>query len=159
MSMGDEVVIVGAGLSGLCCGLRLQQANVPFRIVEAADGIGGRIQTDMVDGFQLDRGFQVFLTAYPEAKKLLDYNALDLRSFEPGALVRYGGAFHRLTDPWRRPVQGLRSVFSPIGSFMDKARVGLMRSRVLKGTLEDRFLSPETTTLQALQSSGFSPSM
>ncbi len=157
--MDDDVLIVGAGLSGLCCGLRLQQSNVRFHILEAADGVGGRVRTDTVEGFQLDRGFQVFLTAYPEAKKLLDYNALDLRSFEPGALVRYGGAFHRLTDPWRRPVQGLRSVFSPIGTFMDKVRVGLLRSRVLKGTLEDRFLGPETTTMQALQSFGFSACM
>lgn len=157
--MDDEVLIVGAGLSGLCCGIRLQQANVRFRILEATDGVGGRIRTDTVEGFQLDRGFQVFLTAYPEAKKLLDYNALDLRRFEPGALVRFGGAFHRLTDPWRRPVQGLRSVFSPIGSLIDKARVGWLRSRVLRGTLDDRFRGPETTTLQALQSSGFSASM
>ena len=157
--MDDEVLIVGAGLSGLCCALRLQQSNVRFRILEAADGVGGRVRTDTVDGFQLDRGFQVFLTAYPEAKKLLNYDALDLRCFEPGALVRYGGAFHRLTDPWRRPVQGLRSAFSPIGTFMDKVRVGLLRSRVLRGTQEDRYRSPETTTLQALQASGFSPSM
>jgi phytoene dehydrogenase-like protein len=159
MSMSDEVVIVGAGLSGLCCGLRLQQSCIPFRIVEASDGIGGRIRTDMVDEFQLDRGFQVFLTAYPEAKKLLNYTALDLHSFEPGAFVHFGGAFHRLTDPWRRPMQGLQSIFSPIGTFMDKARVGLLRSRMLRGTLEDRFLGPETTTLQALQTLGFSASM
>ncbi len=157
--MDDEVLIVGAGLAGLCCGIRLQQANVRFRILEAADGVGGRIRTDTVEGFQLDRGFQVFLTAYPEAQKLLDYNALDLRCFEPGALVRFGGAFHRLTDPWRRPVQGLASVFSPIGTFTDKVRVGLLRSRVLRGTLEDRFRGQETTTLRALQTSGFSSSM
>ena len=157
--MEDEVLIVGAGLAGLCCALRLQQSNVRFRILEAADGVGGRVRTDRVDGFQLDRGFQVFLIAYPEAKKLLNYEALDLRRFEPGALVRHGGAFHRLTDPWRRPVQGLRSVCSPVGTFMDKMRVGLLRSRVLRGTLEDRFRGPETTTLQALQSSGFSSAM
>ncbi len=157
--MDDEVLIVGAGLAGLCCALRLQQSNVRFRILEAADGVGGRVRTDRVDGFQLDRGFQVFLIAYPEAKKLLNYEALDLRRFEPGALVRHGGAFHRLTDPWRRPVQGLRSVCSPVGTFMDKMRVGLLRSRVLRGTLEDRFRGPETTTLQALQSSGFSSAM
>ena len=65
--MDDEVLIVGAGLAGLCCALRLQQSNVRFRILEAADGVGGRVRTDRVDGFQLDRGFQVFLIAYPAA--------------------------------------------------------------------------------------------
>jgi len=154
-----DVLIVGAGLAGLCCARRVQQAGLRFLVLEASDGVGGRIRTDRIDGFQLDRGFQVFLTAYPEAKRLLDYQALDLRAFRPGALVRQGFAFHCLTDPWRRPLQGLRSLFSPIGSFWDKERVVRLRSRVLKGTLEDRFNEPETTTLQALQDAGFSPSI
>ena len=157
--MVHDVLIVGAGLAGLCCARHVQRAGLRPLVLEATDGVGGRVKTDRVEGFRLDRGFQVFLTAYPEAKKTLDYQALDLRSFQPGALVRYGGAFHRLTDPWRRPLQGLRSLFTPVGSFLDKARVGRLRSQVLRGSLEDCFNGPETTTLQALQVAGFSPSM
>jgi phytoene dehydrogenase-like protein len=112
-----------------------------------------------VDGFRLDRGFQVFLTSYPEAKAILDYEALDLKPFLPGALVRYGGRFHELTDPWRRPLSAMRSLFSPIGSIADKLRVASFRSRSLRGTIEDRFRDPETTSYQALQDAGFSPSM
>jgi phytoene dehydrogenase-like protein len=67
-----DVLIVGAGLAGLCCARRVQQAGLSFLVLEASDGVGGRIRTDRIDGFQLDRGFQVFLTAYPEAKRLLD---------------------------------------------------------------------------------------
>lgn len=157
--MNHDVLIVGAGLSGLCCARRLQQQGLRCLVLESSDGVGGRIRTDTVDGFRLDRGFQVFLTSYPEAKSILDYEALKLKPFLPGALVRYGGRFHELTDPWRRPLSAIRSLFSPIGSFADKLRVASFRSRSLRGTIEDRFRDPETTSLQALQGAGFSPPM
>ena len=157
--MTHDVLIVGAGLAGLCCARRLQNQGVRSLLLEASDGVGGRIRTDLVDGFRLDRGFQVFLTIYPEAKQLLDYDALQLKPFLPGALVRHGGRFHQLTDPWRRPLAALRSLFSPIGSFADKLLVARLRSRSLKGTFEERFRDPETTTFQALQDAGFSTAM
>ena len=85
--MKQDVVIVGAGLSGLCCARRLHELGICFLLLEASDGVGGRIRTDVVNGFRLDRGFQVFLTSYPEAKRILDYDALRLTPFLPGALV------------------------------------------------------------------------
>lgn len=112
--MNHDVLIVGAGLSGLCCARSLQQQGIRSLVLESSDSVGGRIRTDTVDGFRLDRGFQVFLTSYPEAKSILDYEALDLKPFLPGALVRYGGRFHELTDPWRRPLSAIRSLFSPL---------------------------------------------
>src|ERR1700688_3845969 len=75
-----EVVIIGAGLAGLSCALSLEAAGVPVTLLEASDRPGGRISTDLVEGFRLDRGFQVLLTAYPEAKRLLDYDALQLKN-------------------------------------------------------------------------------
>src|SRR5436190_24043276 len=105
------VLIVGAGLAGLACARRLREVGFSFQILEAADGVGGRVRTDIVDGFRLDRGFQVLLTAYPEAQRLLDYAALDLRPFAPGALIRYRGRFHRVVDPRRSPVGGLKTFF------------------------------------------------
>jgi phytoene dehydrogenase-like protein len=157
--MKPDVIIVGAGLSGLCCARILQQRGIRYRILEAADGVGGRIRTDEVQGFRLDRGFQVFLTSYPEAKEVLDYDKLKLKPFLSGALVRYGGRFHGLSDPWRRPLAALRSLPSPIGSFYDKLRVARFRSQTLRGTIEDRLRDPETTSLRALQDAGFSPAM
>lgn len=157
--MTVDVVIVGAGLAGLCCARQLVGRGIRPVILEASDGVGGRIRTDIVDGFRLDRGFQVFLTSYPEARAVLNYEALKLRAFRPGACIRYGGHFYRLADPWRRPWAGLRSIFSPIGTLADKLRVARLRSRTLAGTLEDRFRDPETTTLQGLRDEGFSESM
>ena len=157
--MKQDVLIVGAGLSGLCCARKLQQQGMGCLVLEASDGVGGRIRTDIVDGFRLDRGFQVILTSYPEAKSILDYEMLDLKPLLPGALVRFGGLFHELTDPWRRPFAAMRSLRSPIGTFADKLRVAGFRSRSLRGTIEDRFCDPETTSLKALEDAGFSPSM
>lgn len=157
--MKHDAIVVGAGLAGLCCAVQLQRSGADFVMVEASDSVGGRIRTDRVDGFQLDRGFQVFLTSYPEAKQQLDYRALRLKPFLPGAMVRHAGGFHLLADPWRSPFSAVSSLLSPIGSFADKLRIARLRSRSLRGSVEDRFDDPETTTLRALQDAGFSDSI
>ena len=86
-----DAIIVGGGIAGLSCATELHARGKSFVILEASDRVGGRVATDEVDGFKLDRGFQVFLTAYPEAKRVLDYAALQLREFEPGAMVWVDG--------------------------------------------------------------------
>ena len=83
--MAHEVVIVGGGLSGLCCALELYRNRVSFLLVEATDHVGGRVKIDQCDGFLLDREFQVLLTTYPEAQRVLDYSALRLKPFYPGS--------------------------------------------------------------------------
>ncbi len=157
--MSSPVVIVGGGLAGLCCAKRLREGGVPSIVLEASDDIGGRVRTDRVDGFLLDRGFQVLLTAYPETQRQLDYRALDLRSFLPGALVRVDGRFHRVVDPWRRPIDALRHALSPIGSIADKARVARLRHRVVSGTLDRLWSRSERSTRTALVEDGFSDAM
>ena len=66
-----DVLIVGAGLAGLACAQCLEDEGVACRILEASDGAGGRVRTDVVDGFRLDRGFQVFLEAPGPSRFLL----------------------------------------------------------------------------------------
>jgi len=150
-----DAVIIGAGLAGLVCARRLHAAGLKFVICEAADRVGGRVATDLSGGFRLDRGFQVLLTAYPEARRLLDYDALGLCRFYPGALVRHGGRWHRVADPFRHPIAGLRGAFSPIGSFADKLRAGWSRLRGFDFARAD----PDLTTMDALLAAGFSESM
>ncbi|HSF56008.1 MAG TPA: FAD/NAD(P)-binding protein, partial [Algoriphagus sp.] len=79
----EKIYIIGAGLSGLVAALELEKSGFTPIILEASDRIGGRMKTDEVDGFLLDHGFQVLNTAYPEAKKYLDFQALNLKYFDP----------------------------------------------------------------------------
>ena len=155
-----DVVVVGAGLAGLACARELGRRGVGCQVLDAADAVGGRVRTDRVDGFLVDRGFQVHLTAYPEARRVLDYDALDLRPFEPGALVWRGGGFERLGDPLRRPLQALPTLLADVGTLADKLRVLRLRQSVLRGSVDDLWTRPETTTEDALRTRyGFSERM
>lgn len=151
----EPVIIIGAGLSGLSCALHLQDKGIPFLILEGSDGVGGRVRTDEVDGFLLDRGFQVYLDAYPEAGKLLDLEALDLKKFEPGALIYDGKKLHRVMDVFRRPAAVISSALAPMGSVMDKLRVALLRFTILNGQIR----KPDQTTESFLSGFGFSKRM
>ncbi len=155
----DEVVIVGGGLAGLACALRLHAAGVQSLIVESGDAVGGRVRTDVVDGFLLDRGFQVFLDAYPEAGALLDKSALDLRPFKSGALVFQNGKLRRVMDVFREPQYLLASALAPIGSLTDKLRVALLKWRLSRASMADIAAHEDVTTEQYLQRAGFSSCM
>jgi phytoene dehydrogenase-like protein len=155
----SDVVIIGAGLAGLSCALSLNAAGVQATLLEAGDRPGGRVSTDIVDGFRLDRGFQVLLTAYPEAKRLLAYDALQLKKFEPGALVWHDGKFHRFADPVRNPAGAAQFLLDPIVSLADKLNVAKLRARVQAGTWEEMFARPEKTTRAYLQAVPFSAHM
>lgn len=159
MRDSPEVIVVGGGLAGLCCALRLHEAAVPVQLLEAGSRVGGRIQTDLIEGFRLDRGFQVLLTAYPEARRMLDYATLDLHPLEPGAWIYFRGGLHRLDDPWRHPLTALGALLSPVAPLSDKLRVSRLRSRVMAGPVEALLERPETSTLDALRSDGFSDVM
>ena len=159
MTSSPDVVIVGAGLAGLCCARELQAKGISFQIIEASDGIGGRVRTDAVDGFLLDRGFQVLMTAYPEAKRTLDYARLELKAFVPGALSWYAGRMNKLVDPWRTPGAWKEAFRSDFGTLMDKLRIARLRGRVRRSSIEEIFQRPERSTKEALQAEGFSSEM
>lgn len=131
--MDHKAVIVGAGLAGLCCARELERHGLDCVVLEAADAPGGRVRTDLVDGFRLDRGFQVLLTSYPEVQAVLDVPALQLRSFVAGAAVWRDGALHSLADPWRRPIAGLKSLASPVGSVSDKCEQASIQGAMVSG--------------------------
>jgi phytoene dehydrogenase-like protein len=156
---GKRVLIVGGGLAGLACAVRLQDTGAQPLIVEASDDVGGRVRTDLVDGFRLDRGFQVYLDAYPEAGKFLDLPRLDLRPFQPGALVYRDGRLHRVMDVFRDPRHLLASALAPVGSLADKLRVATLRWRISRSTLEDIATRTDLTTEAYLRRAGFSRRM
>lgn len=129
--MSLPIVIIGAGLAGLNCARLLNEQAERFLLIDANDRIGGRVQTDIVEGFQLDHGFQVFQTAYPEAKLALDYANLHLTALETGALIRHRGAWVRMADPWRQPQYTLSTLFNSVGNVADRFRLFQLRRHVL----------------------------
>jgi phytoene dehydrogenase-like protein len=154
-----EVVVVGAGLAGLSCARHLMSRSVSFVVLEAHDRIGGRLKTDELDGFLLNHGFQVLQTAYPEARRQLNYHRLDLKPFAPGAIIRVAGKFMRVSDPRRRPRDIWSSLTAPVGTFTDRLRMVRMASSARRGSVSSLFRSPDMTTLEYLQSQGISEKM
>jgi phytoene dehydrogenase-like protein len=155
-----DVAVVGAGLAGLGCAVRLEQAGLSVKLLEAEDAVGGRIRTDQVDGFRLDRGFQLLLTGYPELVHQIDMKALRLRPFTRGALVRHGGRFHHFADPFRGSLGAALSIaVDPVVTIGDKLRIARLRRMVSQGDPANLFRKPEVTTRRFLEEYGFSSKM
>lgn len=154
-----NIAIVGAGLAGLAAAKELVSGGHEVQVFEASDGVGGRVRTDAVDGFLLDRGFQIMLSAYPECQDALDYSALELCTFEPGARIRWNGEFHRLGDPLRQPLTVLDTLRAPIGSPIDKARILAFRLACARGTEEEIWKGVGTTAAVRFEKAGFSDNM
>ena len=157
--MKTDVIIIGAGMSGLTAAVYLTKLGKSVQIFEAADSVGGRIKTENHNGFLLDHGFQVLLTAYPECKKLLNYKALDLKPFLPGATVLYEKGQFEIADPFRRPKALFSTIFAPVGSLKDKANTFFLKNRLVSSSIEKLFSKSEVSTLQQLQKYGFSQKM
>ncbi|KAG5029113.1 hypothetical protein JHK87_012627 [Glycine soja] len=153
------VIVIGAGLAGLAAATHLNSQNIPFLLLEASDAVGGRVRTDIVDGFLLDRGFQIFITAYPEAQKLLNYQSLNLQKFYSGARIFYDGQFHTVADPLRHFWDSARSLTNPIGSPLDKLLIGSTRIRALAKSDEEILTAEEVPTIELLKKLGFSDSI
>jgi phytoene dehydrogenase-like protein len=160
METSYPVVIIGGGAAGLSCAYYLHKAGIHFLLLEASDAVGGRIRTDLVEGFRLDRGFQILLTSYPEVRQLLDFGSLQLGAFRSGAMVRTENGFARFPDPLREPTTIFTTLSAPIGTLEDKLRLLKLRQEVKAITQSaDFFLDQDTDTLSYLQDYGWSERM
>jgi len=152
-----RVVVIGAGAAGLVCARTLLRAGVSnVTVLEASDGVGGRVRSDVVDGFTLDRGFQVLFTAYPAAKRQLDYRRLDLRSFTPGAIIAQGDRRHILSDPARDPAALAPSVLTSIVPLADKLRTARFSTEMRATSVQAMMNRRDETTEDFLRRSHFS---
>ncbi|MEO8271376.1 MAG: FAD/NAD(P)-binding protein, partial [Aureliella sp.] len=133
---GSTIQVVGGGAAGLNCAVHLHRRSIKFHLIEASDGLGGRMRTDVVDGFRLDRGFQVFQNAYSEAKAALDYDALDLQTLVPGALVRKNSKWNRMVDPIRYPSFAISTIFNSIGNLSDRRKLAKLLWDVWRTPIE-----------------------
>ena len=154
--MQYDVIIVGAGVAGLTAALELHRAGKRVVIFEATDRVGGRIATDVVDDYVLDRGFQVLLSAYPETQKYLDYTKLNLKHFGAGAIILRKGKKHLIADPLRHPAHMFSSLLAPVGSIKDKLNIFLLRQSLKPSPINEIFNAPEKSTYEKLKELGFS---
>jgi phytoene dehydrogenase-like protein len=151
-----DVIIIGGGLSGLAAARSVAAAGLVPLVLEANADVGGRVSTDVVDGFLLDRGFQAMLDSYPEVRRQLDLPALKLGRFSAGALVFRKGGFGRVADPWRDPLAGVRSLFSGVFTPADAWRMLQLRSEAILALEGDPVEHGDDSAARALHRRGFS---
>ena len=151
-----SIHIIGGGISGLIAARVLEEHGLSATIIEATDRLGGRVKTDVVDGYSLDHGFQVLLTAYPAAKKYLDFDALALQEFLPGSAIFKNGKQKIIGDPLRNLSLLLPTLFSGIGTVNDKLKILALNRRLKKKSIQNIFAEKEQTTLVYLENIGFS---
>jgi protoporphyrinogen oxidase len=151
-----KIHIIGGGVSGLIAASILEKKGFNPTVLEATERVGGRIKTDIIDGYQLDHGFQVILTAYPAVIKYLDYKALELQLFLPGASIFKAHRQSIIGDPLRDISLLISTLFSGIGSISDKFKILKLNHKIKKKSLTDIFSEKEQTTISYLRELGFS---
>ena len=151
-----KIHIIGAGISGLIAAQVLEKNGYHPIIIEASNTVGGRVKTDIVAGYNLDHGFQVLLTSYPAAQKYLDFNALQIQKFLPGATIFKNGKTQTIGDPLRSISLLLPTLFSSVGTFSDKIKILKLNTFLKKKSIEAIFKTDEKSTLKYLQDFGFS---
>ncbi len=150
-----HVAVVGGGLAGLVAARHLAEAGAEVELLEERDRVGGRVRTRVVDGFTLDRGFQVFFSAYPAARRELEYDDLDLRGFAPGATIARPNHRSTLADPFGDPSAALPTLLNRDVRTADKLRLFRLQ-RELKRRDGDELLDSDTTIREYLEGYGFS---
>jgi phytoene dehydrogenase-like protein len=150
------VAVAGGGLAGLVAARRLADAGADVTVFERHDTVGGRVRTRRVDGYVLDRGFQVLFPAYPAVRRELDIDALDLQRFAPGAVLARPGERSTLADPLRDPRALPDTLRNPEVTTTDKLRTLALRQHVRTRDERETFAAPDATIREYLRDWGFS---
>jgi len=152
----EDVVVVGGGLAGLVAARHLAEDGFGVTLFEREPTAGGRVRSTHADGFTFDRGFQVLFTAYPAARRELDFGALDLRAFSPGAVICRGDRRSTLGDPLRDLGALVPSILNREVSTADKLRTLALKRELASKSLEDIWTDEDATIEQSLAARGFS---
>ena len=160
MTQGTETVdvaVVGAGLAGLACARRLTARGLDVRVLEAGDAVGGRVRTDHVDGYTLDRGFQVLNTGYPALAEVVDLDDLDLRPFAPSVSIQLDGRLVTFAHPLQRPASAGSVLRIPVGGLGGKTAVGIYAGLCATLPVASLRRRPDVTAAEAWRRSNIPP--
>lgn len=151
-----DVIIVGAGLSGLSAAYQLQQKGYKVAIYEANGKVGGRCKSDYIDGYILDKGLHFFQKGYSESKNTFDYKSLRMEPIYPGAMIHYNNNFHLVTNPLRNIGDVFSMAFLPFMNFRDKIKLASMLTFLMTSSDDQLKKFHSITTKEYLLSRGFS---
>ncbi|MFY7664562.1 NAD(P)/FAD-dependent oxidoreductase [Flavobacterium sp.] len=156
-----KVAIIGGGLAGLTCAWYLKKNGIAdVTVFESSDSVGGKVKTDLISGYRCDRGFQVLLPAYPETKKVLNYEALNLQRFDKGSLIFRNGKKIPFYDPENGVSALIQTVLKGPGSLRDKVLLLKLKLQLSRTSVDTILNSSDTrTSLSFLKDFGFSSSM
>ncbi len=146
-----DVLVIGAGLAGLQCARVLERAGRSVAVVEANDEVGGRVRTEVVDGFRCDLGFQLLNPAYPDAKHQLDLAALELRAFGRGIAVRRPNG---LVELGLDPASLRRAVRTPYADPRQLLALARWAAPAL-GSVPRLLTAPDPTLAESFDAAGF----
>lgn len=151
-----DVIIIGAGLSGLSAAYHLQSKGYSVAVFEASGKVGGRCKSDYIDGFILDRGVHFFQKAFSESRTAFDYRTLRMESIYPGVMLHYNHNFHLVTNPVKKIGDSLSLAFLPFMTFKDKMKMGSFLTYLMANTEENFKKLKDISTRAFLESRGFS---
>jgi len=158
--MAPKIAVIGDGIAGIYCCSELIKQGYEVDLYEKSGEIGGRMKTDLIEGFLIDHGFHVLQTGYEFTQSVIDYEKLEPMAFEPGTLVIRSSSkrnkIWRLSDPFRRPLSSFIDAFGLFASPLDMLKVLIMRRKIMKMSTEEIFDKGDLTTEEWLHNQGFS---
>lgn len=151
-----DVIVVGAGFSGLSAAWYLQQSSLKVKVLEVSSQVGGRARSDKMDGFTLDRGVHFYHHSTTELSKIIKLNALQLKNTYPGYLLRYKGTFNLFTNPIYQTIDTFSTAMAKNASFTDKVRLFGLYVKLKTTPYNKLVKETESSTFEYLSKNGFS---
>ena len=155
MKQNYDIIIVGAGISGLACAQKCNENSKDFLLIEKSSRIGGRVGSVKSERFIFDLGFQVYNTAYNTMNGLLKNKPEEYLPFMPGAKIMIKDSSTIISDPMRNFSKILNTIFSTAASLSDKIRVLKLKNHLSNYSIELDD-SKDMQTIDYLRGYGFS---
>ena len=149
-----DVIVVGAGFSGLSAAYYLQQKGLSVKVLEAASEVGGRARSDKMNGFILDRGVHFYHHSTTELSKIINLNTLELKNTYPGYLLKYKDTFNLFTNPLYQTVDTISTALAKNATFKDKIRLFGLYAKLKTTSYNKLVKEDESSTFEYLSKMG-----